>query len=305
MQTGYIQPGLLFFSNTTGFRKWVRGLDASANIDEMAASYNTAKNIVFGIIEKTLWDLLLAYYINPEPPDQKKATLVEYIQSALANFTMIDEFPYIAAESDKEWYKYEVDGQLNRYRNNGWSALNNMISFLDANSADFTAWAETEAYTERQKLIISDHKEFDRIYSIDQSAYFFCKIIFLQKEVIRDIILPRIKAWDEVKENTSVAEAVKLVIVYQCMAWAVKRIDYMNLPPSIRKVVTNEQTKIARSGDSVQKAIDNLGATLQLKADGYIKSLEYEIVRMNDTDYTIEEISPNLNDKDNKFYAAI
>ncbi|GAJ10453.1 unnamed protein product, partial [marine sediment metagenome] len=147
-----------FFSNTTGFRKWVRGSDASANIDEMAASYNTAKNIVFGIIEKTLWDLLLAYYINPDPVDPKKTKLVEYIQSALANFTMIDEFPYIAAEADKEWYKYEVDGQLNRYRNNGWSALNNMISFLDANSTDFTDWEDTEAYTERKKLIISDHK---------------------------------------------------------------------------------------------------------------------------------------------------
>ncbi|GAJ20869.1 unnamed protein product, partial [marine sediment metagenome] len=29
-------------------------------------------------------------------------------------------------------------------------------------------WEDTEAYKERQKLIISDHKEFDRIYSIDQ-----------------------------------------------------------------------------------------------------------------------------------------
>lgn len=293
-----------YFSNTDGFRKWVRGLPAHAGLDELTASYLTAKNKVYDILEKTLWDLLLVYYINPSTPDPKKDTLVGYIQSALANFTMIDEFPYIAAEAEKDWYKNEVDSQLNRFRNNGWTALDNMVSFLDDNTTAFGAWTSTEAYKERQKLIISDSKEFNNIYSIDQSAYFFYRIIFIQKEVNRDIIIPRIKTWNDVKDKAVVAEAVKLVIVYQTMALALKRLDYMNFPPSIRKVVTNEQTKIVRTGYSEQKAVDNLVTSLQLKADTYIKRLEYEITRMNDTDFEIEEVNPNLNDPDNKFYLS-
>lgn len=294
---------LAFFTNISEFRKWANGIDASVNIDDVEASYNPAEEIVHGILEDTLWDLLKAYHLDPTPASDEKTQMVKYIQNALANFTMIQEFPYQAASAEKDWYKYEVDGMITTFRDNGWTALNNMIVYLDANTTIFTDWPSTAAYTERQKLIISDYKEFDKIYSIDGSAYFFYRITFLQKEVVRDFVLPRIETWDSVKDNANIADPVKYFIVYQTMANALLRFDYTNLPKSIRNLVINEYTRVNRSGYKESDVSKELAATLQIKANKYLSDLDYEIGKLNATDDE-EEYTPNLNDEDNKFYLA-
>jgi hypothetical protein len=164
---------IAFFSNIDQFRQYVRGVDASTTIGELAPDFNSAKPYVFNILEQTLWDLMVAYHADQDPVDAKKAILLGYIQIALANFTQMERFPTQAAlDSSKDLYKYQVDGIMAKYRNNGYNALNDIINYLDAEKATFTAWEATQTYIERAALIVSDYKEFDSIYLFLCSYHF-------------------------------------------------------------------------------------------------------------------------------------
>jgi hypothetical protein len=304
-----------FFKTIDEFRLYVRGVDASTKIEELAPDFNSAKPFVFNIIEQTLWDDILAYHTGTDRTNAKKNILMEYIQIALANFTQKERFPMQSAlDTTKDMYKYQVDAVMDKYRLNGYNALNDIINYLDAEQLTFTDWPSTQTYIERAELIVSDYKEFDRIYSIDGSSYFFVRTMFLQKEVINDEILTRIGSWTDINTpvdgeteknaiKTEIVTAVKRALVYYTMYLAIKRFDILNLPESIRKSVTNEQTKTIRTGYNESADAGSIAAEIFAKARKYFNSIENGMRKLNlvgSTDDT--ELEPNQNDVDNKFY---
>ena len=295
---------LTFFTDTAEFRKYVRGVDASVKLEELTPDYNVAKANVYNIIENTLWEAMKAYHEGTPKTDAKKNILLEYIQIAIANFTQLERWPTQAAfDTSKDYYKYQVDAIMAKFRNNAYNAMSDMINYLDLEEAYFTDWPATTAYTNRSALIVKDYKEFDSIYSIDGSSYFFHRTMFLQSEAINDEILPRIKTLATIADEANILTAVKRALVYFTMHLAIKRFDVINLPVSIRLAVTNEHTKVNRSGSDDSILLTNLAADLLSKAQKYFSYIEHEMYKLSDEyDDEVTEIEPNLNDDDNKFY---
>lgn len=292
---------LAFFSNITEFRQNAKGWDASNPLDELLPSYRAVRSELINLIGQETWDLLKSYHEDPPgEPVAVKATAVEHVQAALANLIMFEHFVYIDISNKGSErgsvYRNQYDEVTERYIQNGWAAMNDLLVLLDANIDVFTDYAGHSTYTDRQGLILTDCREFHKYYGIDNSAYFFTKLTPIIREVIDDELNPRIGGWAAVKDTAAIALKVKRSLAYKTMALALDRFDFRSLPRTIRTQMANESVKTARTAYSEDAARKRLATALHQKAQEYFDDIELAMQQPDSSTYTIPDDTMSQDD---------
>ncbi|MFA6483409.1 MAG: hypothetical protein WCW62_12575 [Bacteroidales bacterium] len=294
---------LAFFKDIDEFRQNVKGWDASQPLSELYPSYQTAIREIISLIGETTWNLLKEYHTTPsDPVDDKKASSVGFIQTALANLIMYEHYIFLASKrnnTDQSLYRYQYEEIKEKYQATAMAGLNSLLDLLDANTAIFADYALTSTYKDREDLIIRTYQEFEKYYGIDRSPYFFSKTVLLIREITDDEILPRIGKWDDVKDQIAIAEKVKRALAYQTMALAMERFDFVTLPRSIRNQVANESSRTTRNAYSEDAAKLKLAQLLKDKAAEYLTDIELEMRQPLSDDFEIPE---DLNNESLGFY---
>lgn len=258
-----------FFSGIQKFRELAPGVGASMEFDEMQSSASIAKKKLKDLIED-LWADLKAYHDSGEVDDAKKIEAIGYLQGAFANLTMYEYAPFWfqkKKEEGKDYYKNEVQAQKDAYISNLWSYMDSLLDLFNDNPADFPKWKETQTYKDRKDLLIESADELNKYYEIGRSHYFFSKIIFIIREVGEDQIYSIIKSKESLDEagNEKLKIAVKKAVAFYAIGHAVQRLDFTELPKSIRK------------GSSESLAVDKLSNSLLAKFEKYMDDIDFEM----------------------------
>ena len=287
-----------FFTDTKEFRRFVKGWDAAQPLDELLPSFWAVSREIINMIGQSTWNTLKEYHDESpvqEDSDEVKARAVEFVQFALANLMMNQHFVFIAVsrnKTDGDIYKYQLDKIEERYITAAWAAMNNLLAHLDTNALSFPGYTELPSYIERQSLIISSYIEFEKYFGIDNSPWFFTRMVFLIKEVTADDIMPRIGTWDRIKEKPVIVDKVKRALAYKTMFLALDRFDFLSLPATIRSQAGNEGSKTLQSRYSDEQAKQKLADKLLDKAKEYFDDIEMLIKQLTTAGIT-SPVNPN------------
>ncbi len=130
--------------------------------------------------------------------------LLDLCQEAVANIAMgvavtrlavtISDSGVRRSESDtlKSAFQYQEKNVRESFAQAGFDTLEDLLAFLDANKAAFTAWANSPAFKEYKQYFIPSAVEFSKHYQIRQSRLVYLTVAPIMRNVenfaLRDII---------------------------------------------------------------------------------------------------------------------
>lgn len=167
----------------------------------------------------TLW-----YENNKEPEDAAYTELLKYVQRALIRFAIFMSVSQLDLKMTNAGFSVTSNPNVSpaspeRVRafkesmeKSGWDAIELLLTFLEENKADYTAWSASDAYTLATKNFVNSALEFDKTVNIDQSRLAFYRmrntidrVEYLKIEpVISKDLADAIKA-EIIADNVSVA----------------------------------------------------------------------------------------------------
>ncbi|TAJ13053.1 hypothetical protein DMA11_10330 [Marinilabiliaceae bacterium JC017] len=291
-----------FFNDIDDFRKYIQ-IPASVQVVALASPFRPAMRKVQNIIGKATYLQLKNHFDTPPAePDPVLDEAVDYIQAALANLTNIDYFKLQAAErnaSEGKLYKYQEDQAIDINIRNVWTEMDNLLELMENDTTKFASFAESDAYKERENLIFKNARDFDKYFGIDQSAYFFMRATYLQKEVIVDVLQKRGVEVATVDQDPKYEYAVKKALAYEVMAQASRRFEYPELPASIRQDLSDEMRRRVYKSSQETFIKETLFQELHNKAMTYMLDVEAYIQKSKSGAYSAPE---EVNSEDNKFF---
>lgn len=221
--------------------------------------------------------------------------MLKYLQAAVANRLMYDYVVFEAIqrrrEGNQDTYKYEVEGMQSTYLDFYFDALDSLIGEL--NGSDTAGWAEAPASKAREKLLIRTTEEFDSLYGIDGSDFFFFKTIFLQEKVM-DAHLGGI---DLEALADDMLRRIKRVAAVFTVAYALRQFDFSMLPKTIRNASVDGAY---RHSLSEQNTMYDLSEYLFGQAENDLSTILFEI-NAPEPGSDIPSTN-NLNDPRKKYY---
>ena len=151
---------------------------------------------ILPLIGESLYNQVHAYYTNSATlpdgvtPENKSHfdLLIDRIQRALINLTYFYGYDFLNAivndagfhrqESDTEkgLYKYQEDAIKSGFRNNGFNALDTMLSFIESHIYTFVKFKESSNFTLRRQSIIPSTGVLDSIFDINGSRLVYLKL---------------------------------------------------------------------------------------------------------------------------------
>jgi len=291
-----------FFDGIQKFRKLAPGVEASMSFDEMQSSASMAKKKLKDLIQD-LWDDLKTHHESSDD-NALKTEAVGYLQGAYANLTMAEYHPFWIQkkkEEGKDYYRYEVQNQHEAYISNLWSYMDSLLDLFNTNHETFPKWLETDTYKDRKDLLIESADEFNKYYEIGRSHYFFSKIIYIIREAGDDYLYPKIKSKEGLDEvgKEKLKKAVKKAVVFYAMGHAAKRLDFTELPKSIRNN-DRDTARTMRTGYSESQAVEKLSETLLAKFEEYMDDVDFEINKP--APGSSSYLSTDINNEDDKSY---
>jgi len=291
-----------FFKTTGELRVYLPDIEASKPMSELEFAFRQPESKLKNLLGEATYNQIKDHY-DSGGSNENLDKAVQYLQGALANLAGDVYFIMDASErnASREMYKYQEDLQRQAYLNNANAELGQLLTLLDSDTETFSDWAQTTLYTTRQKQIIKTHTEFGKYYYIDESAYFFSRLVFLMKEVTADKITPVIGNFGNLnqEENANIIEQVKKTLAYLTVAMALRRFDFVELPKTIRNNVSNSKSRTVRTGYGEMEAVRKVSEEIETKGRMYLEILS----RMMEKKRTGTLAEPEeINDEDNKFY---
>jgi hypothetical protein len=277
------------FTGIQSFCDVVPGVEASKTLAEMEPAYEIACTKIQDIISAEIFDLIVDEVdadppVEPEiPPAEPEDPTPEevyqimqkallYLQGATGNFTRYQHLIFDVISKKKEdqnLYRYELQAMNEAYLDNFWNYMDRLLTLLDANTAIFTTWENTDTFIDRATLVLKSSKEFAKWYGTAGSEYFVMRTIYKQHEIIDDHILPRMK----IEDITGNLEApVKRFIAYSVVAAAIQEFDYADLPRSIRNDISAEQSR--KQGYQEELIKERIWKTYEAKAAKYLNQVD-------------------------------
>lgn len=241
-------------------------------------------------------DLLLTWYNVATPAtNEVLSTLLPYAQRVVARFAfmraapnldlklMDSGFGVVSTNDIAPASKDRVNRFVQALEADGWTAVEQLLKFLEKNKANYEAWVNSDAYTMAVRNFINSAEEFDKFVSIGKSRLKF-KELRNEMDVVEMLhVIPVIGELlaEELKEqikDDSVTDANKkiLPIVRRCVAnMTIARINKEDL---------NSQ----RTGESflseLKRFLDRYHDQYPLYNDKYLAERIYERFE-NSTDY--------------------
>jgi len=145
------------------------------------------------------WNILVT---NADAPSQEEEALIEYVRTPLAMLTMYEyskigsvEFGEMGlhrteTEDRKGAYKYQENEYREYMLRNGYEALEQMLSFLEDNEADYPLWQISAGYDRNKSLYINTASDFRDAYSFNIDRYTYESFRALMADVETFAILP-------------------------------------------------------------------------------------------------------------------
>lgn len=253
----------LIFNDIADFRSYVDGLEADTTYEQLLPSIRSAAATISSIIGKEVFEKL-----SLEIGTDGK----ELLKTAIATRTLYKYQIFLSIKknnTEAKFYKYQHEEIKEHHIEAFWSAMDELLDYLDANTTNIPEWKDSGFCRQRELLPVRDAAEFDSYYGIDRSSYFYSKILFLLRTVWCENIRP---ALGRKVPSEALMDRCKRILCYWTMAEAVLKFDISELPRSIRYDFNHEYTK-----GSDPQSRDRLHADLMSKVNGWMKMVESEV----------------------------
>ena len=260
------------FKDFGTFSKYAPGVETNMDLNDLLSSGVTARKRVETIITAEVFN---AIALNPDD------ALTESLRSALANMTMASQLIFDSINRRKnhvDVYKYEIEGMKRSYMDNYYNAMDTIIQQLmsvEVNSGDTSSpaalWRKSRYYKIIGVCKIRTADEFDSIYPIDLSYFFFFRILPLQKETLDE----RLSAYYDrltVENRERIEPILTLALVKKTVAKSLRRFDILEFPPTIRNLF--DDSHASRSGKDEHDAALDLADRLDLEAEELIANAD-------------------------------
>ena len=168
--------------------------------------------------------------------------------------------------TEAKFYKYQHEEIKEHHIEAFWSAMDELLDWLDENADNVPEWKESQLCKIRESLPVKNAAEFDGYYGIDRSSYFYSKVLFLLRTIWSENIRPVL---GRLVPDEALMERCKRILCYWTMAEAVLKFDVTELPRSIRYDFNHEYTK-----SSDPQTRDRLHADLMSKVNSWMKMVE-------------------------------
>lgn len=260
------------FKDFGTFSKYAPGVETNMDLNDLLSSGITARKRVETIITAEVFNAIVG---NPDD------ALIESLRSAIANMTMASQLIFDSINRRKnnvDVYKYEIEGMKRSYMDNYYNAMDTIIRQLmsaEVKSEDTDSpaalWRKSRYYKIIGVCKIRTADEFDSIYPIDLSYFFFFRILPLQKETLDE----RLSAYydrltDDNRER--IEPILTLALVKKTVAKSLRRFDILEFPPTIRNLFDDSHT--SRSGKDEHDAALDLADRLDLEAEELIANAD-------------------------------
>lgn len=260
------------FKDFGTFSKYAPGVETNMDLNDLLSSGVTARKRVETIITAEVFN---AIALNPDD------ALIESLRSAVANMTMASQLIFDSINRRKnhvDVYKYEIEGMKRSYMDNYYNAMDTIIRQLmsaEVKSEDTDSpvalWRKSRYYKIIDGCKIRTADEFDSIYPIDLSYFFFFRILPLQKETLDE----RLSAYydrltDDNRER--IEPILSLALVKKTVAKSLRRFDILEFPPTIRNLF--DDSHASRSGKDEHDAALDLADRLDLEAEELIANAD-------------------------------
>lgn len=260
------------FKDFGTFSKYAPGVETNMDLNDLLSSGITARKRVETIITAEVFN---AIAFNPDD------TLIESLRSAIANMTMASQLIFDSINRRKnhvDVYKYEIEGMKRSYMDNYYNAMDTIIQQLmsaEVDSGDTSSpaalWRKSRYYKIIDVCKIRTADEFDSIYPIDLSYFFFFRILPLQKETLDE----RLSAYyDRLTDDNHerIEPILTLALVKKTVAKSLRRFDILEFPPTIRNLF--DDSHASRSGKDEHDAALDLADRLDLEAEELISNAD-------------------------------
>lgn len=260
------------FKDFGTFSKYAPGVETNMDLNDLLSSGVTARKRVETIITAEVFN---AIALNPDD------ALIESLRSAVANMTMASQLIFDSINRRKnhvDVYKYEIEGMKRSYMDNYYNAMDTIIQQLmsvEVNSGDTSSpaalWRKSRYYKIIGVCKIRTADEFDSIYPIDLSYFFFFRILPLQKETLDE----RLSAYYDrltVENRERIEPILTLALVKKTVAKSLRRFDILEFPPTIRNLF--DDSHASRSGKDEHDAALDLADRLDLEAEELIANAD-------------------------------
>lgn len=260
------------FKDFGTFSKYAPGVETNMDLNDLLSSGVTARKRVETIITAEVFN---AIALNPDD------ALIESLRSAVANMTMASQLIFDSINRRKnhvDVYKYEIEGMKRSYMDNYYNAMDTIIQQLmsvEVNSGDTSSpaalWRKSRYYKIIGVCKIRTADEFDSIYPIDLSYFFFFRILPLQKETLDE----RLSAYYDrltVENRERIEPILSLALVKKTVAKSLRRFDILEFPPTIRNLF--DDSHASRSGKDEHDAALDLADRLDLEAEELIANAD-------------------------------
>lgn len=260
------------FKDFGTFSKYAPGVETNMDLNDLLSSGITARKRVETIITAEVFNAIVG---NPDD------ALIEALRSAIANMTMASQLIFDSIKRRKnqvDVYKYEIEGMKRSYMDNYYNAMDSIIQRLmsvEINSEDSCSpaaiWRKSRFYKIIDVCKIRSTEEFDAVYPIDLSYFFFFRLLPLQKETLDE----RLSAYydrltDDNRER--IAPILTLALVKKTVAKSLRRFDILEFPPTIRNLF--DDSHASRSGKDEHAAALDLADRLDLEAEELISNAD-------------------------------
>ena len=260
------------FKDFGTFSKYAPGVETNMDLNDLLSSGVTARKRVETIITAEVFN---AIALNPDD------ALTESLRSAVANMTMASQLIFDSINRRKnhvDVYKYEIEGMKRYYMDNYYNAMDTIIQQLmsvEVDSGDTSSpaalWRKSRYYKIIGVCKIRTADEFDSIYPIDLSYFFFFRILPLQKETLDE----RLSAYYDrltVENRERIEPILTLALVKKTVAKSLRRFDILEFPPTIRNLF--DDSHASRSGKDEHDAALDLADRLDLEAEELIANAD-------------------------------
>lgn len=283
------------FKDFGTFSKYAPGVETNMDLNDLLSSGVTARKRVETIITAEVFN---AIALNPDD------ALIESLRSAVANMTMASQLIFDSINRRKnhvDVYKYEIEGMKRSYMDNYYNAMDTIIQQLmsaEVNSGDTCSpaalWRKSRYYKIIGVCKIRTADEFDSIYPIDLSYFFFFRILPLQKETLDE----RLSAYydrltDDNRER--IEPILTLALVKKTVAKSLRRFDILEFPPTIRNLF--DDSHASRSGKDEHDAALDLADRLDLEAEELISNADTLLATDASVDFCSNSAYNRLDDK--------
>ncbi|MEG1934400.1 MAG: hypothetical protein RR141_00270, partial [Rikenellaceae bacterium] len=205
------------YANAADIRKYVQGLDASVDLSTLTPPFTQALRYVRSTLTQTVFDALLITHSS-------------LVKECVANLLMFNYSKHEALrrrQQGTELYRYELEQMQSDYLDNFQSSLDELFSTAEISCPE---WANTPISKRLSALLVNSVQEFSTYYPIGSAYYFFYLTIAIQSEVIANQLF----SIDYLTLESIQQSNIKRACVFYTIALAIARLDYSQLPCTIR-----------------------------------------------------------------------